>query len=197
MDLFISILDNNLTSRHYLIVHLIPRDPSTIAYSDSSSHAARGYSTDLQFWWHLQWPDSVQAHAAKARTHDTISINALEYAAIIINYVAFTATILKAPQANDPYPTALFFTDNVASKAWIRKGAKQSLASKALGFLQCALMINNSVGINANCVSTNNNIIIDHISQFLNHKNPLHHFLNLSQDFCSYSNADCSTQEQS
>ncbi len=55
---------------------------------------------------------------------DTISINALKYAAIIINYIAATTAFLDAPTENDPYPTVLFFTDNVASEAWIRKGAK-------------------------------------------------------------------------
>ncbi len=183
MDLIISILDNDLVSRCCLIAHLIPRDPSVISYSDSSSHVAGRYSTDLQFQWHLQWLESIQACAAKACTQDTININALEYAAIIINYVATTTTILSAPQDHDPYPTALFFTDNIASEAWIFKGAKQSPAGKALGSIQCALMINNPVGINADCMSTNNNIVADCISQFPNNNDPLPHFLTLLQDF--------------
>ncbi len=88
MDLIISILANNLVLQRCPMAHFIPRDPSAIAYLDSLSHAARGYSTDLHFWWHLQWPDSIQACVAKASTQDTISINILENAAIIINYVA-------------------------------------------------------------------------------------------------------------
>ncbi len=164
MDLIRSILDNDLVFQHCPIAHLIPRDPSAIAYSDSLSHAAGGYSKDRQFWWHLQWPESIQARMAKERRNDTVSINALEYKAIIINYVATTATILSAPQAHDPNPTALFFTDNVMPKAWIHKGTKQSLAGKALGTLQCALMINNLVGMNADQVSTTNNVVTDRIS---------------------------------
>ncbi len=183
MDLITSILDNDSVSRHCPIAHLIPRDTSAITYLDSSSHTAGGYSTDLQFWWHLQWPNSIQGCAAKASTQHTISINALEYAAIIINYVATTAATLSALQDHDPYPIALFFTDNVASEARICKGAKWSPAGKALGTLQCARVINNPVGINAECMYTINNVITDCISQFLNHNNPLPHFLNLSQDF--------------
>ena len=182
MNLITAILEDESASRQCPISHLIPRDPSVTAYSDSLSHAARGYSRDLNFWWHLQWPDHVQARAAKARTGNTISINALEYAAIIINYVATTATLAN-PNQNDPYPTALFFTDNIASEAWIQKGAKKSHAGKALGILQCALMINNPVGINADRISTTDNVIADRISRFPNHADPSPHFIALSQDF--------------
>ncbi len=91
----------------------------------------------------------------------TISINALKYATTINNYITTTAAILAAPLDNDPYLTTLFFTNNVASKVWIRKRAKWSLARKALGFLQCAIMINNPVGIKVNQISTTNNIVAD------------------------------------
>ncbi len=161
----------------------IPRVPSSIAYLDSLSPAIGGYSTDLHFWRHLQWLDSVQARVAKARTQDTNSINALEYAAIIINYDTATTSILSAPQAHNSYPTTLFFTDNIASEAWICKGAKRSLTGKALGFLQCALMINNPVEINTDCVSTTDNVVADKITQFSNHNNPLPCVITLSQDF--------------
>ncbi len=113
MDLIILILHDDLVSWHCPIAHLIPPDPSAIAYLDSLSHVVGGYSTDLQFCWHLQWLDSIQARVAKARTGDTISINALEYTFIIINYVTTTAAILSAPLNHDPYQTALFFTNNV------------------------------------------------------------------------------------
>ncbi len=135
MTLITSILKDDSILRRCPIAHLVPRDPSAMAYSDSSLHAVGGFSTDLNFWWHLQWPDHIQACAVKARTGNTISINALKYAAIIINYIATTAAFLDAPINNDPYPTALYFTDNVASQAWICKGAKTSPAGKALGFL--------------------------------------------------------------
>ncbi len=131
--LIIAILDNDSISHYCPIAHLIPRDPSAIVYSNSLLHTAGGYSTDLNFWWHLQWPDHIHVQTAKAHTGDTISINSLEYAAIIINFIATTATILATPNDNDPYPTALVFTNHVTSKAWIQKGAKKSSAGKTLG----------------------------------------------------------------
>ncbi len=68
MDLIILILNDDLVSQRCPIAHLIPRNLSAIAYLDSLSHTSRGYSMNLQFWWHLQWMDSIQAYLAKART---------------------------------------------------------------------------------------------------------------------------------
>ncbi len=61
MTLITSILKDDSISRRCPIAHLVLRDPSTIAYSDSSLHAVGGFSTVLTFWWHLQWPDHIQA----------------------------------------------------------------------------------------------------------------------------------------
>ncbi len=122
-----------------------------------------GFLTDLNFWWHLQWPDHIQAQAANAHTGNTISINALKYTVIIINYIATTVAFLAAPNKNDPFPTALFFTNNVASKAWVQKGTKKSPVGKAFGFLQLALMINNPIGIHTDRISTTDNGIANRI----------------------------------
>ena len=62
-----------------------------------------------------------------AKTNNTISINTLEYTALIINYVATLAALIQNPQKQDLFPSLLLFTDNVASKAWIIKGAKISV----------------------------------------------------------------------
>ena len=79
----------------------------------------------------------------------------------------------------------------MASKAWIHKGAKKSLARKALGFLQALLMINNPVGIHADRISTTNNVVADQISRFPNQFNPLPPFLALSQDFLRLQQCRC------
>ncbi len=197
IDLMLSILTNDSVTQCCPIAHCIPWDPSTIAYLNSSPHAASRYSIDLQLLWHLQWPGHIQANAATACTGDTFSIKALEYTTIIINHISTTAVIFAAPHDNDLFLTALFFTNNVASKEWIHKGAKQSPAGKALGSLLCAVMINNPVGINADLISPTNNIVADCISWFPNHNNPLSIFLPNHRTFHSCSNAGASTQVQS
>ncbi len=45
--------------------------------------------------------------------------------------------------------TVLIMADNKTTESWATKGCKQSLAGRALGKIQCALMINNPVGLDA------------------------------------------------
>jgi hypothetical protein len=42
------------------ISHLIPRVPISTPCCDSCLHAAGGYSTELKFWWYLEWSPDVQ-----------------------------------------------------------------------------------------------------------------------------------------
>eukprot|EP00957_Ditylum_brightwellii_P208995 15359827-Ditylum_brightwellii.AAC.1 len=39
---------------------MIPRDPDFVADGDSSLFAVGGFSTQLYFWWHLEWLDEIQ-----------------------------------------------------------------------------------------------------------------------------------------
>ncbi len=71
----------------------------------------------LGFWWHLQWPWEVQACTAKVKTNNTIRINALEYAALIINYVTALAALVQNPRTQDLFPSLLLFTGKVTSEA--------------------------------------------------------------------------------
>ena len=74
------------------ISHLIDCTLIGVAFSDSSLSAAGGYSPDLGFWWYLEWPPSIKSRTLKHIKNNTgdqlININILEYAAIIINYLA-------------------------------------------------------------------------------------------------------------
>eukprot|EP00957_Ditylum_brightwellii_P024673 1864344-Ditylum_brightwellii.AAC.1 len=47
------------------IAFMIPRDPNFVADGDSSLFAAGGFSTQLQLWWHLEWPEEIQARNIK------------------------------------------------------------------------------------------------------------------------------------
>ena len=42
------------------IAHLVRRDPSAKAWSDSSLHAAGGFSISMGFWWYIEWPEKNQ-----------------------------------------------------------------------------------------------------------------------------------------
>jgi hypothetical protein len=96
-----------------------------------------------------------------------IDINVLEYAAIIINYIACHHVIRTRPPDGgaDPHPIVLLLTDNSSSEAWAHKGARVSFAGRALRRLQAALMIANPVGYCTSHVPSKENVVADTLSR--------------------------------
>ena len=169
------------------IGHFVRRDPSGTAWSDSSLDAAGGFSLDMGFWWYIEWPRKVRQwtlrYVRDNKSGRLVSINVLEYAALIISYVASTSYFLRNKDPSDPYPVALLWADNTTAEAWVEKACKRSAAGRALGRLQCALMINNDVGINAAHIDTKRNEIADRISRIKRESNAIPEFQHLMQDF--------------
>ena len=68
----------------YLVCH----DPSTKAWSDSCLYATNGWSTNLGFWWYIEWPKEIPKHTLIYfrcnKDGRLININVLEYAAELI-----------------------------------------------------------------------------------------------------------------
>jgi hypothetical protein len=150
--------------------HLIKREPSGIGYSDSSLHAAGGYSLCMGFWWYIEWPKAIHECTLKFvynnKEGKLISINALEYASLIINYVAASYVLAKVcPSPGDPHPVVLLYADNSTAESWLIKASKSSHAGRALGYIQAAFMINNPVGTNVGHVPSEDNEIADKISR--------------------------------
>ena len=98
-----------------------------------------------------------------------ISINVLEYAALLINYAAAYHYYGQHPDPSNPFPQVLFYADNTAAESWMDKACNSSLIGRALSRLQCAMMMNNSVGFHTGHVTTTNNVVADRISQ-IKHK---------------------------
>ena len=179
-------LDSEWVTFDRPISHCIARAPSGRAGGDSSLLAAGGYSIDMGFWWHIEWLEEIRRitlrYIRNNKDGNLISINVLEYATVIINYVASTFYFTKiSPNPTDPYPAVLIEADNTTSESWVIKACKVSLIGRALGRLQCALMITNPVGINAGHVSTNDNFIADGISRITTASNADSYFTSLQQ----------------
>ena len=169
------------------ISHLVRRDPSAEAFSDSCLHAAGGYSVKMTFWWYIEWPPGVHEHTLIYIRNNAdgtlISINVLEYAAQLFSYAAATHYYQEHPDPGDPSPVVLFYADNTAAEAWMVKGCNSSLVGRALGRLQCAMMMNNNVGIHTTYISTKKNVIADRISRVKREANILREFNSILQDF--------------
>jgi hypothetical protein len=141
----------------------------------------------MEFWWYYKWPEEVRQRTltfVRSNEHgQLISINVLEYAGMLINYAAATHYYRSHPDAGDPFPKVLFFADNTAAESWMLKGCNSSWSGRALGRLQCAMMLGNSVGIDTTRVSTHDNVIADKISRIKRETHSTSHFLRITQEY--------------
>eukprot|EP00985_Skeletonema_marinoi_P035171 scaffold45847_cov402-Skeletonema_marinoi.AAC.1 len=82
----------------------------------------------MQFWWYVKWPDSIVQYTLLFMRNNPdkgklISINALEYATVIINYCAALLYFRDeiAPDG-DPHPTVHILADNTSAESWAGSG---------------------------------------------------------------------------
>ena len=183
-------LESNEIKKSTPIAHLLPDHYDSIAYGDSSLDAAGGWSIDMQFWWYLEWPDEIKQRTVRYIRDDSsgklVTINALEYATILISYAAsihFWIIEKNRQKKNIPNPVVQIMADNTSAESWAIKGCKKSLVGRRLGRLQCAMMINSPVGIATGRIATKKNIIADKISRWKHETDTLLGFDTLIQEF--------------
>lgn len=168
------------------IAHLIEKVEMAWALCDSSLDAAGGYCEKLSFWWYIEWPAEIRQRTLRyirnGKDGRLIDINVLEYASILITYLICCHLISERGMlAEDPHPTVLISGDNSCSESWSTKGAKHSRVGRALGRLQCALMLKNDVGLNVEHISTDDNVVADDISRIDSEDKLTHQFPLLQQ----------------
>jgi hypothetical protein len=81
----------------------------------------------------------------------------------------------------DPHPMVLISGDNTVSESWAKKASKHSPVWRALGRIQCGLMINNPVGLLTNHIPTEENVVADDISRVESKLALAHEFPRLCQ----------------
>ena len=138
------------------VSHLVKRSPDFEVWGDSSLKYAGGYSHNMKFWWHIEWPTSIQSKTldkfvVKAKIDEKIiSINLLEYCVIIINYAIASHLLAKnLINTNQEYPLLLNWTDNMSAMPWTKKVAVSTPAGKELSKIFCYLCMNNDMA----CIS--------------------------------------------
>ena len=151
------------------IGHLIPRTPFAIAAGDACCYGGGGFSTELRFWWHLRWPKSIYRRTKVFITNNKngrlVSINVLEFVAIIVNYVAALTVLRTTDVTQDPHPVLLNLADSMSAIRWATHHCKDSLAGRALGRMFCMLLVDSPLGINAEHIKGEDNVIADEISR--------------------------------
>jgi hypothetical protein len=158
------------------------------AFGDSCLHGAGGYSSELNFWWHIRWPTKVRSSNPiddLLPEIDDSHINTLEYATIIINFIIAKTIINRTPViSRHPHPTILLFSDNKSAISWSIKAANStSSKAKSLSRLFASHLIRSPLGIHLNHVRGEDNGIADRISRFSNDSPILSQFYDLTQEF--------------
>ena len=175
------------------IAHLVPRAPDFVTYGEACLEAAGGFSEDLDFWWHIEFPPSIKSKTLKNLTVtrrcplslELVSINLLEFLTEIINFVVEVSMLFRADTSLCLYPFTvhLNWTDNQTSQAWIKKSATKTVKGKALQRILCILMINNPVGLKADYIEGIKNILADRISRLYSNSAIPPSFTSLMQEF--------------
>ena len=117
---------------------MVPRDPSATAWSDSSLSAAGGFSYDMGFWWYIEWPQDIaqrtMQYVSSNKDGTLVTINALEYASLIVKYIAATYVLVHLDQSTtDPHPVVLLYADNTASRVMDKEGQLLLRGSPGIG----------------------------------------------------------------
>ena len=108
------------------IAHMIPREPTASLFGDSSLTGCGGYSLELKFWWHIDFPIRIVK-----RTLLRISDQLPGVLHNHLHYCGAKVYFATASNRNDSYPVVLCVTDNISAKKWTTHTSKRSLASQA------------------------------------------------------------------
>ena len=92
------------------IAHVIPQTPTASPFGDSCLEGAGGFSIELEFWWHIDFPEEVKKRTLLFNSDNKdgmlISINVLEFVTVIINYCASLHVITTTNITHDPRPVS-------------------------------------------------------------------------------------------
>jgi hypothetical protein len=149
--------------------HIVPRTYTFAAACDACKEGGGGWSSDLAFYWFLEFPEKVvqRARLPNNKRGKLISINTLEFGMTIINLAAVMCALAHGIPCEDPHPVLLNYCDNIAACAWINYKCKESLIGRRLAMIYIGLILNSNLGVQAEWISTTQNFIADDISRLI------------------------------
>jgi hypothetical protein len=121
----------------------------------------------MKFWWYLEYPTEIVRRATLANNKGGkyISINTLEMACVIVNYAAAIYVCWHDKIDLGHFPVILNWCDNTSACKWINTRCKESLIGRALGRFFCGMIMGTSLSLDADYISTHENVIADDISR--------------------------------
>jgi hypothetical protein len=150
------------------IAHLIVRESDYETLQDSCLTGAGGFSALLKFWWALEWPKEIVLRTKLPRKDQhRISINLLEYGAIILGLAGSIVAWELLPSATRPaHPMILLLTDNTTAKSWTKRiSGLKTPQGRTLARLFAHLLMFSNVGVTAEHIAGEKNVIADYLSR--------------------------------
>ena len=148
------------------MAHLIKREHDYETFQDSCLKGAGGFSPPFRFWWIVEWHEQVVLRTKLPRNSiHRISINLLEYAAIIIGLAGSIVAWEMLPPASRPsHPMVLLWTDNTTAKSWTKKiSGLKTPQGRTLARIFSHLLMFSDVGIEAGYIEGEKNTIADYL----------------------------------
>ncbi len=136
------------------LAHVVPRTPIGVPHGDACLTGCGGYCVEFKFWWHLSLPEEIVKrtliYLKDDSNNDLISINALEFVTVILNYCASLTVLFESDiLQDDPFPVILAKTDSTSALNWVNHRCKGSPLGRALALLFVGLLMDSPLGINA------------------------------------------------
>ena len=149
------------------ISHIIPRYYTWAQAADTCKRAGGGWSTDLLFWWHIIFPLEIFRRACLPNNKSglLVSINVLEMVCVIGNLTAAIVACDHDGLDLSGYPVLLNFCDNTAACSWVNDKCKHSMIGKRLARLYIGLLMGTKIGVHAEWIPIDRNVIADDISR--------------------------------
>lgn len=169
------------------IGHIIPRDHACEQAAGACKRSGGGWNVDLTFWWHLVFPREVLERALlpNNKKGKLISINVLEMVCAIVNVAAAIFFCDNDCIALSSYLVLLNWCDNTTACTWINRNCKHSMIGQQLSCLFVGLLMGKNIGIQAEWISTNLNVIANDISRFKDKNDEDFDYENLRETYTS------------
>ena len=147
--------------------HIVPRVPQFNQGGDACKYGGGGWSTDLRYWWHLPFDEEWvrRAHLPNNKTGKYISMNVLEMVIVVINLAAAIFFCDSDKIDLSRYPVLRSWCDNTSACSWVNYRCKESMIGRELGKLFIGLLMSTNLGIQAEWLSTDHNVVSDDISR--------------------------------
>lgn len=168
-------LNNPANSWAAPIAFIVKRDPHAESMGDASNNGGGAHCDRLYYWFDIVWSPEVRRRVRLPSTDpDSIHINCLEFAVVLLQFAAFAVRLRTLPEEElrrifggrvPQMPVLLSWTDNTVSKSWANRVTSSSEKGQWLIGIYAEMLRTLGIGINTDHIPGIENVLADFISR--------------------------------